>query len=469
MAIVSIGTVLKKLGYDVLVYDADFTRTTRDINFDDLPLRYPDYLNALKNYDHPIWREAQDVVQAFNPDIVGLTVYTTLAASAFHLVSLCKLVSPRCVTVLGGPHAAVKAEEILNISTDTDFVLRGEGEKNLPILIDHLRRKFSLEDVPGLSFRQNGAHIHNHVSESTRDLDVFPSPDRSLLMNEHSYSHEDMGLIMSSRGCPFNCSYCSSETRRVSYRSIDHILKEIREVQKKYGTFQFTFKDDSFTVDRKRVKEFCEKQIRTGVNINWECNTRVNLVDISLLKLMKRAGCNFVKVGIESGSERILQTMNKGITREHCLQASKMLRRSGIHWTGYFMIGVPGEKEDDIGQTLKFMYDLQPDLALLSVYEPFPGTEMFRDGVIRGLVYEDMNIEQYYNLIPTHYYKKDPDVQTDTIPKEKFLQLEKMITDEFHHYNKKIERVFKMAFARRYSYLYRPSTIVDDIRKFLSY
>jgi len=469
LAIVSIGTVLRKLGHEVLVYDADFTADVRDINFDELSLRYPDYLQSLKNYEHPVWREARGVVEDFRPDIVGLTVYTTLAASAFHLVGLCKAVMPGCITVMGGPHAAVKAEEILRISSATDYVLRGEGENNLPRLIDHLARKLPLAGVPGLSFRQEGSYVHNPVSEPTRVLDVFPFPDRTMLMNERRYSSEDMGLIMSSRGCPFNCSYCASETRRVSYRSVEHVIGEIKEVQKRYGTFQFTFKDDSFPVDGKRVWEFCSRLIGEGIKLNWECNSRVNLLDSSLVRMMKKAGCNFIKVGIESGSPRILRKMNKGITREQCLAASRMLRKTGIHWSGYFMMGVPGETEEDILATLRFMYELRPDLALLSVYEPFPGTAMFAEGIERGLVYDEMSLAQYYRLSPSHYFKIDPQIQTDCIPRERYLELEKTLMDAFHEYNKGIGKVFKMVRARKNLYLHQPRSLVDDIRKYLSY
>jgi len=469
LAIVSIGTVLRKLGHKVLVYDADFTAAVRDINFDELSLRYSDYSESLKNYEHPVWREAIGIIDDFKPDMVGLTVYTTMAASAFHLAGLCKAVAPRCFTVMGGPHAAVKADEILRISADTDFVLRGEGEKNLPVLIDHLDRKLPLNGVPGLSFRHDGLPVHNPAAEPTRDLDNFPIPDRGLLMNESRYTPEDMGLIMSSRGCPYNCSYCASETRRVSYRSVNHVIGEIKEVKKRYGTFQFTFKDDSFPVDARRVKEFCARLIEERLKINWECNSRVNLLEASLVAAMKKAGCNFIKVGIESGSPRILKKMNKGITREQCLAASKLLRKTGIHWSGYFMMGVPGETEEDILATLRFMYELQPDLALLSVYEPFPGTAMFAEGIERGLVYKEMTLTQYYRLSPAHYFKTDPQIQTDCIPQKRYLELEKTLMDAFHAYNKELGRVFKMIRARTKSYLYQPRSFLDDIRKYLSY
>ena len=198
-------------------------------------------------------------------------------------------------------------------------------------------------------------------------------------MSESRYTSEDMGLIMTSRGCPYGCTYCSTDTRRVSYRSIDNVLKEIRLVKEKYGTSQFSFKDDSFTVNRKRVEDLCDRLIKEKFNINWECNTRVNLINDDLLLKMKRAGCNSIKVGIESGSERVLKEMNKGITHDQVRNAAKLFRKVGIHWTGYFMMGVPGETVEDVYKTLDFMYEVKPDFASIGVYEPFPGTPMFAE------------------------------------------------------------------------------------------
>ena len=205
-------------------------------------------------------------------------------------------------------------------------------------------------------------------------------------MNRATYSPEDMGLIMTSRGCPFSCTFCATDNRQVRYRSIEHVLREIRHVRDTYGTVHFTLKDDSFTVDKKRVAEFCDALTREDLRIGWECNTRVDLVTEEMLRTMKRAGCNSVKVGIESGSERVLERMNKRITLDQIRAAAGLFRKVGIHWTGYFLIGTPGESLEDIYRTLDFMYEIRPDFAAIGVYEPFPETVMFHEGIRRGLV-----------------------------------------------------------------------------------
>jgi anaerobic magnesium-protoporphyrin IX monomethyl ester cyclase len=195
----------------------------------------------------------------------------------------------------------------------------------------------------------------------------------------------------------------------------------------------------------------------------------VNLVNELLLRLMKKAGCNFIKVGIESGSERVLKGMNKRITHEQVRQAAKLFRKVGIYWTGYFMMGVPGETEEDIRKTIDFLYEVKPNFACIGVYEPFPGTVMFQEGIRRGLVKPKMTLEDFYATLPNHYYKKDPQRQTDLIAPERFVELEAEVKDIVYHYNRSVLRVAKMAHARSRVYCNDPKVLWDDFKKFLSY
>jgi len=274
---------------------------------------------------------------------------------------------------------------------------------------------------------------------------------------------------MTSRGCPYSCSYCATETNRVSYRSVDHILREIRFVKDKYGTTQFSFKDDSFTVNRRRVEELCDKIIAERLGINWECATRVDLVTGELLLKMKKAGCNSVKVGIESGSERVLKQMNKGITHGQVRYAAQLFKKVGIFWTGYFMMGVPGETADDIYKTLELMYEVKPDFASIGVYEPFPGTAMFAEGIKKGLVKPEMTLEDFYTTLPNHYYKKDARRQVDTIDEELFCMLEQEMKDKFHSYNKSFRKILNRAKSRAKLYTKQPQILFTDFKKYLSW
>jgi radical SAM superfamily enzyme YgiQ (UPF0313 family) len=288
-------------------------------------------------------------------------------------------------------------------------------------------------------------------------------------MNEDKYTSEDMGLIMTSRGCPVACSYCATHTRTIAYRPIDHIVDEIKLVKEKYGTILFSFKDDSFTVNKKRVGEFCDTLLAERLNIGWECNTRVDLINEGLLRKMKKAGCNGIKVGVESGSERILKGMNKQITHEQVRNAAKIFKKVGIHWTGYFMMGVPGETAEEIYQTLDLMYEIQPDFASISVYEPFPGTPMFDEGLEKKLVKREMSLEDFYTTLPNHYYKANPRRQVETIGEEEFIALAEDMKRKFHVYNKSFKRLLHRGKSRISLYVSQPYLLWYDFNRYLSW
>lgn len=465
--VTSIGTYLKASGHEALIYDADYNERPIDMNFAHLSEKYRMYLDSIKDKDNHIWREVRQTITDSNPDLIGISIWTTFAASAFHAAQIAKDVYPDCPVVMGGSHASVKADEILKISPHVDCVVRGEGEFALKELADHAAcGKPALSSILGLSYREGGDIRHNPPRAAVKDLDVFGFPDRSLLMNESRYSSEDMGLIMTSRGCPFACTYCSTDRGRVSFRSIDNIMDEIRLVRERYGTKMFSIKDDSFTVRKKRVEEFCDRLISEGTGINWECNTRVNLIDEGLLMKMKKAGCNSIKVGVESGSERVLKSMNKGITLDHVRNAAALFRKAGIFWTGYFMMGVPGETVEDVRKTLDFIYEVRPDYASVSVYEPFPGTPMFEEGLKKGLNIPEMVLDDFFTMLPDEYYVKMPRQHVDTIDENVFWELEKEMRDAVNVYNRSFRRMLKRASSRVDLYVKEPTTLLGDIKKY---
>lgn len=470
LGLVSIGTVLQRAGHEIRVYDADFNESPSAMDYARLPDYYPAYLNSFRDGDNPVWAEVRETIAWERPDVVGISIWTSYAAAAFRVAQISKAVNPSCPVVMGGPHATVKAEEILRISPAVDYVVRGEGEVTIVELVEELARgSGNPGGIKGLSFRDAGGIRHNPPREKIRDLDVLAVADRSLLMSEPTYSSEDMGLIMTSRGCPFSCSFCVTETRQVRYRSIGHILDEIRLVKARYGTTQFSFKDDSFTVNKARVMAFCDALMREGLRIGWECNTRVDLVSEEMLLRMKRAGCNSIKVGVESGSESVLKAMNKGISLDQVSRAAGWLRKAGIHWTGYFLMGTPGESLKDVYKTLDFMYELRPDFASIGVYEPFPGTAMFEEGRKRGLVKPDMTLEDFLAVLPNDYYKADAGRQVETIDREQFEALESELKSRFHAYNRGVGRLLKRARSRAGVYLAQPALLLADFKRYLSW
>ena len=280
-----------------------------------------------------------------------------------------------------------------------------------------------------------------------------------------------MGLIMTGRGCPYLCAYCATAIwgRKVRNRSLEHIFKEVEIVKSSYHTVQFTFKDDSFTVNKNRVTEFCNELIKRKLNIKWDCNTRVDLVDKALLCLMKKAGCIGVKVGIETGSERVLSYIEKGTTLDKARKAAKIFKETGMFWTAYLMMGVPSETKEEVLQSINFMKELKPDYISFSVYEPFPGTKLFDIGVEKGLVCKERNYEDYFNINPKYYYVKDIERKSDAMNIGEMAELEELIKNEIHIYNKSFGRLYKRAISKSMVYFKDPKVFVRDIKKFLAW
>jgi radical SAM superfamily enzyme YgiQ (UPF0313 family) len=469
-----LAAVLRDKGHQVLIYDADANVDKAcQMDYSDLESKYPEYIKCINNISHPIWNELRDTLNEIKPDLVGINVFTTKAAAAFRVAEIVKTLFNNVPVVVGGPHPSVKADELLRISPFVDYAVRGEGESCFSQLVDALEKKELPNNILGLSFKMNGQIHHNPDTEFIQDLNQIPYPAKDLLINKNSYTSEDMGLIMTGRGCPFACTFCSSAgvwQRVTRFRSVENVIGEIQQVQAKYGTIQFSFKDDTFTVDRKRVFKFCSSIKNNNLKINWECNARINLIDESLLEEMKSAGCNSIKIGIESGSNRVLQTiMKKGITTTQIKQATKLINKVGIHWTGYFLMGIPTETKQEMLQTLNLMLHIKPDFASLSVFEPYPGTELLDMGIAAGYMIDDRTLDDYYSISPKYYSMKRSNNRIDTMTNEELEQIEKYLKTSFHKYNRGTARILKRARARSILYRKDPAALFGDVRKFLAW
>ncbi len=488
-----LASTLKNAGHRVTIYDADCNKPSdatasakrKGMDYSRLPEKYRIYLQELKNPANPIIQEISETIERCKPDLVGITVMTPKAASAFTIAALVKKCLKGCRVVFGGPHATLMPDEILKNTSDVDFVVNGEGEHVLLELVNLLSAgnrdtqaaRHEGGDMPdlstlgGISYSHDGKRVHQPARRFIDDLDTLPFPDREAMLGADTYTSEDSGLLMGSRGCPYNCSYCATQiwTRKVRYRSLQNILEEIKRVRLRYKTRQFTFKDDSFTVNRKRVLEFCSALVDENIKINWDCNTRADLVDLEMLKIMKKAGCNSIKVGVESGSERILQLMDKGTTLQGIKEAARLFREAGIHWTAYFMMGVPTETQEDVRKTLALLHTIKPGFASIGVYEPFPGTRLFDVGVEKGLVNKEMSYDEFFTRIPSDYYLKDVTRRVDTMGTLEFAALENEMKQAFHTYNRGFGRILERARARSSLYWHDPGIFFGDIEKFIGW
>lgn len=459
---------LTQTNHEVSIYDVDRGgEVPNNLDFNNSYNQMQLYVDAINDSGNPVWQEIKNVMFKYNPDLVGITAMTTKIASAMKIAELIKECSKRCYVVMGGPHPTITPDDILE-SGFVDFVCRNEGERAFLELVNALDgRMEDLQSINGISYRKNGQIIHNNNANFIDDLDSIPYPARDKLMNIEKYSSEDIGMLLTSRGCPYRCSYCYHPFggNAVKYRSIDNILGEIEKVRKKYGSYQFSIKDDSFTVKRSHVTKFCDALIKNKIKINWDCTTRVNLVDQDLLKLMKEAGCNVIKVGVESGSKRILKDTNKGITHEQIYKAAELFNKLGIFWTAYFMIGLPQETKEDMLQTYEFMNEINPFYAGLGVYNPFPKTELFDLGVKMGILKEKIGLDDFRHVNPIDYYFINPDKRVAALSKEEFDKISAWMMNAFNKRNKKFGKLIRRGWARRKQYIHDPSMIKNDMGK----
>jgi len=394
LGICYIAAVLRNHGYDVRVYNADYAGDANYVDQRQIFESYDEYKKILNDADHPLWKEAKETIRDFSPDIVGITMLTGTYKSAENVARIAKGISREIKVVAGGVHPTILPEETIRNSY-FDYVIRGEGEYTLLELVSGVRE----EDIRGLTYT-NGKDeiISNPAREFIKDLDALPFPSRDLFLNDTHYI--DYSYIMTGRGCPFECTYCASKKiwgRKVRYRSPESVVEEVKYVYRTFGTRFFYFVDDTFTLNKKRTEKICKLLIQNDLDIEWICDTRLDTLDEKTLKLMKKSGCVRVKVGVESGSERILKDIKKGITRKQVQKAVSLIKKVGIDITVYLMLGFPTETNGDVQETLSLAKELDPTYYSLSILAPYPGTKIYDDMMKNGVTLPREHWEYFFH------------------------------------------------------------------------
>jgi radical SAM superfamily enzyme YgiQ (UPF0313 family) len=389
-----IAAVVSKDGHEVKIYNADYKSEKKYADLRKLFEGYDNYKKILSNLKHPLWLEIKENIKRFSPDIVGITMLTGTYKSAVNVGRIVKEINKDITVVVGGTHPTVLPEE--TIKNDCfDHVARGEGEY---IFLDIVNGK-KPEDIKGLTYINKDNQVANNPDrEFIKDLDSLPLPSRDLYLNVDE--HMDYGYVMTGRGCPFECTFCASKKmwkKRTRFRSPQNVVKEVKETNKKFGTTFFYFVDDTFTMNKKRSKEICRLLIKNNLDITWICDTRVDTLDEELAKLMKQAGCVRVKLGVESGCERILKMTKKNITKKQIKTAVSIMKKVGIETTAYLMIGFPTETKDEAEETLAFAGEIDSDYYSLSILAPYPGTEIYDDVIKNGIKLPKEHWEYFFH------------------------------------------------------------------------
>ncbi len=336
-------------------------------------------------------------IREFKPQMLGVTSTTVSFHCAKQVIALAKTVDPGIVTVLGGAHVSAVPRETLEELPQLDYGVYGEGELTIAELTRALASDGAVGSILGLCRREEGRVRVNPPRPNAPDLDRFRIPARRLLKDLSLYSPNPLRgfrrsvSLISSRGCTFDCSYCDQSvfSRRWRAHSADYVIAEIKALKSEWGFDFFSFEDDHFLINHARVVELCRKMIDEKLDIGWTCSARANSFTPELASLMKEAGCKIVYLGLESGSPRILQQIDKDITLEAAARGVRLLAAQGILTYGAFMIGTPGETEADTRLSLEFALSLPLDAISCFVYVPYPGTPLRELALKSGFVSDD--------------------------------------------------------------------------------
>jgi radical SAM superfamily enzyme YgiQ (UPF0313 family) len=326
----------------------------------------------------------------FSPDAVIYNSTTTTFYDDLHAAELAKDLKKGVVNIFFGTHVTALAKDSLK-NKAIDIVIRGEPEVTSKEILDSIAKKKNLKGIRGISYRSGKKIVSNPDRSFVENLDDLPYPARDLLKNE-LYKVPMRGgaftIIRTSRGCPFKCIFCTSRLyygNKWRTRTAKSVIDEIKEI-KKLGIDNIFFNSDTFTFDRNFVLDLCGMIKEEELNIKWFCNSRVNTIDEEMAREMKSSGCWLISLGIESGNQKILNFVKKGIVLDQAKKTIRMLNKVGIETIAYFIFGLPGETKETIDETINFAKECNPTYARFYTAVPFPGTEFYEMKLKEGKI-----------------------------------------------------------------------------------
>ncbi|MFH1218977.1 MAG: radical SAM protein [Candidatus Eisenbacteria bacterium] len=383
LGILYLATSLQKHGHEVAAFDRD-------------------------GYDGGL-QELISRVSDYKPELVGLPLFSGVGSfrDVQVVVKQVREKLPTAHMVLGGPHASACPEQTLQWYPEVDFVLRGEAEHTVCALAAQLEKNVARPEVPGLCYREGGEIVSIPLGKFTADLDSIPIPDRKFLWENYRrklyWRLDRKGVtdyIVTGRGCPFRCKFCY-QLERSTYRlrSPENILQEIMYLAS-LGTTCIDFEDDIFTADKSRSIRVCRMIREAGLRLDLKVRSHVNTVDEELLAELRAAGARTVVFGIESGSQKILDAMNKKATVERNAEAIRLTKKAGLACYADMFIGFPGETLETMAETERFLAKTKPTAINMQVLVPFPGTAIYAESKANGTLVGDWSIDK-----PTPFVK----------------------------------------------------------------
>ena len=348
-----------------------------------------------------IWSEVTERIKASKYDVLIFRFAPTTFDSDIKTASISKENHPKAWTVGICWTLQTVPESVMQGSVDLDVYIRHEYETVTPKLISAFSRGSDLSAVPGIAYRSGGQVKINGSAESLSDWASLPLPAYDLLPSLKNYfintHHGSPFMIMyAGKGCPYSCIYCTERRTKLKNRSAESIIDELRFLKKKFNIKTVSFFDETFTIDRERTITISEAIKRDKLKIVWYCNTRVNLVDEPLLKIMYDGGCRGMSFGIESGSQKILDNAEKGTTVQQAEDAIRLAKKVGVKVYCSFVFGLPGENWSTVDETIKFVKRTLPNGAQFNVAVPYPGTELNRIALENGWIKEGVSWRELY-------------------------------------------------------------------------
>lgn len=353
-----IAGVLEKNNYNVSIID-------RTLRTDEYHLLVEDILNK-------------------NPDVVGFYCFSENYKFILNVLQIIKNKMPKIVTVIGGPHVYGLPETSIK-SDAIDFGIYGEGEFSFLELLKSNFDSTKYKSITGLIYKENN-EVKVNPLVLVPNLDDIPFPARHLYPSLDRYmpsiiSYKKLPAtgMLTSRGCISRCIFCHSGKGefKIRFHSPEYVIEEIKQLQKDFGIKEFFIFDDTFVANKQRVVKICEEIIRQNLNISWSCNVKVSYLSEDLLKIMRKAGCWLLQIGVESGNQQILDIMKKGITLKQVMNSCEIAYRLGFNIKNYFIIGNAGETVSTIDETIRFMVSLPSHYVSINLMTPLPGTQLW--------------------------------------------------------------------------------------------
>jgi radical SAM superfamily enzyme YgiQ (UPF0313 family) len=333
-------------------------------------------------------------LRALRPAFIGFSCTTSSFLDGVRIAELAKAELPGIRSVFGGAHVSALKERVLADYPAVDFVIAGEGEETLAELMEQEGAA-----VPGVVLRTGSAIRFNGYRSQGLELDTLPFPAYEKLAGYpqayqlpiFNYPKAPNSSCISSRGCPYTCSYCDRSVFRRSFRwnSAGYLYEHLKYLRERFGIRHVNFYDDQFTFQRKRVEEFCRLMIDAPLGMTYNCAVRAEHIDFELLRLMKTAGCWMVSLGIETGDPELLAKHRQNPDLDMLAEKIRLIKRAGIRTKGLLMMGLPGENEASIRRSMDYVFSLPIDDFNLAKFTPFPGTPIYENVHELGTFEED--------------------------------------------------------------------------------